>query len=319
MKWIEAVKDGFLCGRRGILGAGLFYLEALLLSSLALAPLAKGLHGVLDGAPTAGPIAGGGGVDLLLETVINQPGMWAAGFGNVGTAFILHIVLALLLTAGVTGLMAQKPEGRPWRDLWQNAATLFFPFAGLLLLNLLLLAAVGILPALAIAGLGKAFEDSTSPMVFWGRIGGGLVVALLLLAVFKGSLGFTQARRALSGGSEGFGRCFLRGAGFSLRKFVPSLGFTVLFLALRMAAFSGLYWAVAPGYGTAGKAFLSALLLQLAFAAQAYIRTAEISAQVSYLRSWGGGVLDGVATPSGPENPLPQVQMDPAPSEPAPG
>ncbi len=258
-------------------------------------------------------------MDLLLETVINQPGMWAAGFGNLGTAFILHLVLALVLTAGVTGLMAQGPAGNPWRSLWANAAALFFPFAGLLFLNLLLLVVVGILPSLAIVGLGKAFEDSTSPVVFWGMIGGELAVALLLLAVFKGSLGFTQARRALNRGLEGFGRCFLKGAGFSFRKFVPSLGFTVLFLALRMATFSGLYWAVAPGYGTAGKAFVSALLLQLAFAAQAYIRTAEITAQVSYLRSWGGGVVEGAAAPSAPEVSLPPVPMEPASVVPAAG
>ena len=319
MKWIEAVKDGLLCGRRGILGAGLFYLEALFLGSLALAPMAGGLHRVLDGAPTAGPIAGGGGIDLLLETVINQPGMWAAGLGNVGTAFILHLVLALVLTAGVTGLMAQNSEGSAWHSLWKNAATLFFPFAGLLLLNLLLLVAVGILPSLAIMGLGKAFEDSTSPVAFWGMIGGELFVALLLLAVFKGSLGFTQARRALNGGSEGLGRCFLKGTGFSFRKFVPSLGFTVLFLALRMATFSGLYWVVAPGYGTAGKAFLSALLLQLAFAAQAYIRTAEITAQVSYLRSWGGGVAEGAVAPTKPTEDVPPATMEPAPAVPSAG
>jgi hypothetical protein len=294
MNWINALKEGFLCGRRGILGACLFYLEALLLSSLALAPLAAGLHRVLDGAPTAAPLAGGAGIDLLVETAINQPGMWASGFGTFGTALIAHLVLALLLTAGVTGLLAKDPEGGPWRGLWRNASGLFLPFAGLLAMNLLLLVVVAILPSLAVAGLGKALKESPSAAAFWGMTWGPLAAALLLLAVFKGSTGFTQARRALGGGSEGLGRCFLAGAKFSFRKFVPSLGFTSLFLVLRMATFSGLYWAVAPGYGTPGKAFASGLLLQLAFAAQAYIRTAEIGTQISYLKAAGGAPVTEV-------------------------
>jgi hypothetical protein len=288
MRWINAIKDGLLCGRRGVLGACIFYLEALLLSSLALAPLASGLHRVLDEAPTAAPLAQGAGVDRLLETAINQPGLWGAGFGNLGVAFLLHLGLALLVTAGATGLIARAPEGSPWRAFWRHASGLFFPFAGLLLMSLLLLVVAGILPSLLVAGLGKALKESAAPAAFWGVLGGWVVVFLLLLTVFKGATGFTQARRALGGGAEGLGKCFLGGAKFSLRNFVPSFGFTALFLALRMATFSGLYWAVAPGYGTAGKAFVSALLLQLAFAAQAYIRVWEIATQVSYLKAAGG-------------------------------
>jgi|WetSurMetagenome_2_1015567.scaffolds.fasta_scaffold16921_3 hypothetical protein len=308
MRWINAIKDGLFCGRRGILGACIFYLEALLLSSLALAPLASGLHRVLDEAPTAAPLARGVGVDRLLETAINQPGLWSAGFGNMGVAFLLHLGLALLITAGATGLIARAPEGSPWRAFWREASGLFFPFAGLFLMSLLLLVAVGILPSLLVAGLGKALKESVSPTAFWGVLSGWVIVFLLLLAVFKGATGFTQARRALGGGAEGLGRCFLAGAKFSLKKFVPSFGFTALFLVLRMATFSGFYWAVAPGYGTAGSAFVSALLLQLAFAAQAYIRVAEIAAQVSYLKASGGAYVPPaeraqppVETPAEPE------------------
>jgi hypothetical protein len=310
MRWINAIKDGFLCGRRGILGACLFYLEALLLSSIALAPLAAGLHRALDGSPTAAPLAAGAGLDRLLETAIGQPGLWSAGFGSMGVAFLLHLGLALLITAGATGLIARAPEGSPWRAFWRDAPGLFFPFAGLLLMSLLLLVVVGILPSMLLVGVGKALKGSPSPAALWGMLSGWLAVFLLLLSVFKGATGFTQARRALGGGAEGLGRCFLGGAKFSLKKFVPSFGFTALFLGLRMAAFSGLYWAVAPGYGTAGKAFISALLLQLAFAVQAYIRVAEIAAQVSYLKAAGGAyvppvesVLPPVEAPQEPEAP----------------
>ncbi len=288
MRWIEAIKNGFLCGRRGLLGACIFYLEALLLSSLALAPLASGLHRVLDEAPTAAPLAGGAGLDRLLETAVNQPGIWSAGFGTVGFAFLLHAVLALLITAGATGLIARAPEGSPWRAFWRDGASLFLPFAGLLLMSLLLLVAVGILPSLLVAGLGKALKESVSAGAFWGVIGAWAVIFLLLLTVFKGATGFTQARRALGDGSEGLGRCFLGGAKFSLKKFVPSFGFTAFFLLLRIATVWGLYMAVAPGYGTGGRAFVSALLLQIAFAVQAYIRVWEIGAQVGYLKASGG-------------------------------
>lgn len=313
MRWIEAIKDGFLSGRRGLLGACIFYLEALLLSSLALAPLASGLHRVLDEAPTAAPLAGGVGLDRLLETAINQPGMWSAGFGTMGFVFLLHAVLALLITAGATGLIARAPEGSPWRAFWRDGASLFLPFAGLFLMSLLLLVAVGILPSLLVAGLAKVMKESVSAGAFWGVLGGWLAVFLLLLTVFKGSTGFTQARRALGDGSESLGRCFLGGAKFSLKKFVPSLGFTAFFLLLRIATLWGLYMAVAPGYGTAGKAFVSALLLQIAFAAQAYIRVWEIGAQVGYLKASGGAYEPpAVAVPApvampGPE-PEPPVQ-----------
>jgi hypothetical protein len=311
MRWINAIKDGLLCGRRGVLGACIFYLEALLLSSLALAPLASGLHRVLDETPTAAPLAMGAGVDRLLETAINQPGLWSAGFGNLGVAFLLHLGLALLITAGATGLIARAPEGSPWRAFWREASGLFFPFAGLFLMSLLLLVAVGILPSLLVAGLGKALKESVSPAAFWGVLSGWVIVFLLLLAVFKGATGFTQARRALGCGAEGLGRCFLGGAKFSLKKFVPSFGFTAFFLVLRMATFSGLYWAVAPSYGTAGNAFVSALLLQLAFAAQAYIRVAEIAAQVSYLKAAGGAYVPPVEAVEPPAEAPPEPEASP--------
>ncbi len=286
MRWMNSVKNGFLCGRGGALSAALFYLEAFLLSSMALAPLGAGLHRVLDGSPEALSLASGGGADLLGELAFNQPGLWAAGFGLLPWMILLHVIFALVLTAGTYGLAASDEPRHPWGDFWKGARRLTLPFAGVLALNVAGWGAVTVVPAMALMGVAKAVEGSTSPAAVWGLVAGWGSALFIMAALFKGSLGFGQARYTLSGKEEGFGRSLLKGTAFSLRRVVPAAGITLLFGAGRFLAFWGLYWVLAPGFATGGRALASTVLQQGAFLAAAYLRAAEIRAQVSYMRSW---------------------------------
>lgn len=286
MRWMKAIKNGFLCGRGGGLSAALVYLEAFLLSSVALAPFGAGFHRVLDGSPAAMGLAAGGGADLLGELAFHQPGLWAAGFGLIPWVVLLHLVLALVLTAGTYALAASEEPRHPWGDFWSGARRLTLPFAGLFALNLLGWGVVAVAPALVLMGVAKAVEGSTSPAAVWGIVAGWGAVLLIMVTLFKGSLGFGQARRTLEGKGEGLGRNLLKGTAFSLRHVMPAAGITLLFGAGRFLAFWGLYWVLAPGFATGGRALASMLLQQGAFLAAAYLRVAEIRAQVSYMRSW---------------------------------
>lgn len=289
MNWIKAMRSGLALGKPRLLASGVYYAEALLLSFLALAPLGAGLHAVLDRSPEARALATGAGIDLLGELGVNQPGFWAAGFGAAPWVLILHAALAIALAAGATALAVRKVTAGSWKAYWKGAGELSLPFAGLLALNALLWGIAGAVPILSLVGIGKALEGNTNPGVFWTMLGAWAVVLFVLLSLFKAGVGFSRARRALVGPGEGLGKTFLFGIRFSLRKVPGVLGMTAGFLVLRAFSMWILYLGTAPGYATAGAAFLSALMLQVAFAAQACLRVAEIGAQVAYLEGFGEG------------------------------
>jgi len=282
MLWLKALQTGFLGGRGKAWTTVLFYAEGLLLSALALAPLSRGFHAALDRYPAASDFRTGGGLDLLAELGMNQPGLWAAAFGALGLALLLHIPLSLFLTSGAYGLAA-RDRVRPLREFWGLSGSSFLPFVALFFLNLLLwaipLAVVGVI----LFGVGKALGEGGDAgkgyVFFWLE----LTIMAVLMNLLRNSIGYTQARYALTGAPEGLGRCLLQGAAFSLKRFIPVNLITWICNALRALAVTLGIVVFSPGYATEGKAWVTALLLQAALLAAAFVRVAEIRAQVAYL------------------------------------
>ena len=282
MLWLKALQTGFLGGRGKAWTTVLFYAEGLLLSALALAPLSKGFHAALDRYPAASDFRTGGGLDLLAELAMNQPGLWAAAFGALGLVLLLHVPLSLFLTTGAYGLAARDRE-RPLREFWDLSGRSFLPFVALFFLNLLLwaipLAVVGVI----LFGVGKALGEGGDAgkvyVFFWLE----LTIMAVLVNLLRNSIGYTQARYALTGAPQGLGRCLLKGASFSLKRFIPVNLITWICNGLRALAVTLGIFVLSPGYATEGKAWITALLLQAALFAAAFVRVAEIRAQVAYL------------------------------------
>jgi len=309
MLWLKALQTGFLGGRGKAWTTLLFYAEGLLLSALALAPLSKGFHAALDRYPAASDFRTGGGLDLLAELAMNQPGLWAAAFGALGLVLLLHIPLSLFLTTGAYGLAARDRE-RPLREFWGLSGRSFLPFVALFFLNLLLwaipLAVVGVILFGVGKSLGEGGDAGKAYLFFWLE----LTIMAVLVNLLRNSIGYTQARYALEGAPEGLGRCLLKGAAFSLKRFVPVNLITWICNGLRALAVTLGIFVLSPGYATEGKAWVSALLLQVALFAAAFIRVAEIRAQVAYLAP----ALEA----DGKKQPLPASQEIRVPQEAAP-
>ena len=282
MLWLKALQTGFLGGRGKAWTTVLFYAEGLLLSALALAPLSAGFHAALDRYPAAADFRTGGGLDLLAELGMNQPGLWAAAFGALGLVLLLHVPLSLFLTTGAYGLAARDRE-RPLREFWGLSSRSFLPFVALFFLNLLFwaipLAVVGVILFGIGKTLGEGGDAGKAYAFFWVE----LATVAILVNLLRNSIGYAQARYALAGAPEGLGRCLLKGAAFSLKRFIPVNFITWICNGLRALALTLGLFVLSPGYATEGKAWVTALLLQAALFAAAFVRVAEIRAQVTYL------------------------------------
>ena len=309
MLWLKALQTGFLGGRGKAWTTVLFYAEGLLLSALALAPLSKGFHAALDRYPAVSDFRTGGGLDLLAELAINQPGLWAAAFGALGLVLLLHVPLSLFLTTGAYGLAARDRE-RPLREFWGLSGRSFLPFVALFFLNLLLwaipLAVVGVILFGVGKALGEGGDAGKAYVFFWLE----LTIMAVLVNLLRNSIGYTQARYALTGAPQGLGRCLLKGASFSLKRFIPVNLITWICNGLRALAVTLGIFVLSPGYATEGKAWVSALLLQAALFAAAFVRVVEIRAQVAYLAP----ALEA----EGLKQPLPVSQEIEVPQETAP-
>ncbi len=282
MLWLKALQTGFLGGRGKAWTTLFFYLEGLLLATLALAPLSRGFHAALDRYPAASDFRAGGGIDLLAELAMNQPGLWAAAVGALGLVLLLHIPLSLFLTAGAYGLAARDRE-QPLREFWGLSGRSFLPFVALFLLNLLLWAIPLAVAGVMLFGIGKALGEGGDAGKAYAFFWVELTILAVLVNLLRNSIGYTQARYALTGAPEGLGRCLLKGAVFSLKRFVPVNLITWICNGLRALALTLGIFFLSPGYATEGKAWVTALLLQAALFAAAFVRVAEIRAQVAYL------------------------------------
>ena len=288
MIWARAIAAGFWKGDGKVLGSALLFGSTWLFATLALRPVNRGLHEAFDGAPAAQDLLAGRGLDLWAEMGIRQPALFSAGFSLFLPLLLLSLAAGLYLTAGVYG-QAASPAKPAWRTFFWRANRFTPPFAAGLFLNALAWGALFALFALALLGLGHAFEDSTDPGVAWRMVLLDLSAAALLVELFRSSVGFFQARYALTGGREGIGRCFLRALRFALRKLVPVLSMTVFFTLLKLLALWLALFALSPGYATTGRWFLTALVLQGGYFAVAFLRVAEARSQVEYAKAF----LDG--------------------------
>lgn len=283
MLWIKALRNGFTGGRGKALAALLFYGAALVLSTIALRPLAAGFDRALFRFPAAADLLTGHGVDLLAELGMNQPGLWAAAFSVLGWGLLLHFVVSLYVTAGTYGVAAHE-DVRPSRTFWSRARGNFLPFLGLFALNLIAWIVITVILAIPFIAMGRGFRESTDPGPAFKLFIAELVVLAVIINLFRNSVGYAQARYALTEGSEGFGRCFLRSFAFVLGRFVPVNLLTWTVNILRACTMVLAVHVLSPGYATGGRAFATALLLQAAFFIMAFLRVAEIRAQVAYQR-----------------------------------
>ena len=159
----------------------------------------------------------------------------------------------------------------------------FLPFVALFFLNLLFwaipLAVVGVILFGIGKTLGEGGDAGKAYAFFWVE----LATVAILVNLLRNSIGYAQARYALAGAPEGLGRCLLKGAAFSLKRFIPVNFITWICNGLRALALTLGLFVLSPGYATEGKAWVTALLLQAALFAAAFVRVAEIRAQVTYL------------------------------------
>lgn len=284
MLWMKALRNGFTGGRGKALASLLFYGAALVLSTIALRPLSAGFDAALMRSPAAADLLAGRGADLLAELGMNQPGLWAAAFSVLGWGLLLHLFASLYVTAGTYGVAAHE-DLRPSRTFWSRAWGNLLPFAGLFALNLIAWAVVLAVLALPFFAIGHGFRDSTDPGPAFKLFIVELVVLAVVINLFRNSVGYAQARYALTEGGEGVGKCFLRSFAFALRRFVPVNLLTWTVNVLRAGTMALAIGVLSPGYATGGRALATAMLLQAAFFIMAFLRVAEIRAQVAYQRA----------------------------------
>lgn len=284
MIWARSIAAGFSTGQGKALGSALLFGSTWLFSTLALRPLSRGLHEAFDRAPAARDLLDGGGVDLWAEMGSRQPAFFSSGFSPLLPMLLLCLAAALYVTAGVYG-QAARPAEPAWRTFFLRANRFVLPFAAGLLLNALVWGAAFALLAGGLLGLGHAFEGSTDPGVGFRLVLLDLAAAALLVEVFRGSVGFFQARYALTDGGEGLGRSFLRALRFVVKRFVPVLSMTLFFALLKLLALWLALFALSPGYESGGRGALTALLMQAGYFAVAFLRIAEARSQVEYTRA----------------------------------
>lgn len=260
----------------------LFWFAGLVPAWIASRPFSAGMHAGLDTSPVAREIAAGGGLDLLTELGMRQPGLFGAGFSLALFAGGFSLLLGLYLTAGAYA-HASAPSSPAWRAIWGQGARLFFPTLAVLLLNGLAWGVVAALPFGTIIGIAVSKKAATDPSVDWNLFLAQMAVALVLLGLFRASAGFGRAWYAQSGGKVNAAKAFLRGARFSLSRLPQAQLLTWVFLALRWGVVLGAVWSLSPGYSSDGRMAASFLLAQGAFFLAGYLRVAEIRTQAAYL------------------------------------
>ena len=307
MRLIASIRDGLFGGRGKGLVTALFWGGGFLAATFIVSPMRAGFHRVLDGSPAASDLLSGRGIDLLFELVHNQPGLWAAAFGALMLGLVAHLLVSLYLTGGAYGLWAEE-SARPWRDFWSKAWHNLPPFAAIFLMNVavwLILGGIAIVPLIAV---GRSLREKTDPGPAWTLFRIQLVAVLVVFNLMRNSIGFTQARYVLTGGSEGIGRSFLRGLAFTFRRFVPVNVMTWFFNLLRVGAMVLAVFTLSPGYTTAGRGALTVLLLQAGFVFAAYLRVAETRAQVAYQREFLPAPSPVIAEEALPPQPVPAAE-----------
>ena len=284
MEWARAIGNGLFRGRGKALGTLLIWGSGFLLATIALNPMRRGFHSLFDKAPASRALLGGGGLDTLFDSGMHQPAFWSAATAMLPYMILLAVVVGLVLMSGV---YAQAAEGSgSWRAFWRGAAANVLPFTALLLLNLLLWAVVGLGVGILFAAAWHGVRDTMDPARPWHLFWITLWSALIVVNLFRNSLGFSQARWVLTGGAEGVARCFLRSVAFTFRRFVPVNLMTWTLNLVRAGAMILAVFTLSPGYGTTGRWLATAALLQGGFLFAAYLRVGEARAQVSYARAF---------------------------------
>jgi hypothetical protein len=297
VNWIRSIGSGFLRGRGKAVATLLFFGSAWLFSTLALRPMSVGLHRALDEAPAAKDFLSSGGIDLWVELLMRQPASVSGGLSLLLPMLALYALLGLYLTAGLYGFAASQ-EGHVWRAFFERARRFFVPFALGFLMNLVFWALVTGIFALGAVGLGRVLKDATDPAVQWRLFLMNAVLLSILLNYFRGSVGFFQARYALTEGREGLGRCFLGSLSFAFKRLIPVNALTWFFTVLHVLVLWLAVFALSPGYATAGKWVATALLLQAGYLALAFLRVAEARSQVEYTRGFLASVNLALKAPA---------------------
>lgn len=310
MNWIRSIKEGFVGGRGKAVAAFLLFGSAWLFSTLALRPMSVGLHQALDGAPAAKEFLGGGGVELWFEMLMRQPAFLSGGLSLLMPMVLLYALAGLYLTAGIYGFAASQ-AGPIWRGFFERARRFFAPFALGLLMNLVFWAVVTTVCILGMMGLWRGFKEATDPAVGWHLFLLDAALIAVLFNLFRGSVGFFQARYALTEGREGLGRCFLASLAFAFKRFLPVNALTWLFTALHVLVLWLAVFALSPGYSTTGNWVATALLLQCGYFALAFLRVAEARSQVAYARLSLAVVGTALPAPAGQVG-LPTAEHRPA-------
>ncbi|MGC8722315.1 MAG: hypothetical protein ACP5VF_00375 [Acidobacteriota bacterium] len=293
MEWARSVGNGLFRGKGKLMGTLLIWGSGFLLATIFLNPVRSGFHTLFDGAPASRALLHGSGIDLLFNTGLHQPAFWSAAAALLPYMILLAVVVGLVLTSGV---YAQAVEGSgSWRAFWRGSAANVLPFAALLLLNLLLWAVVSLGVGLFFAAAWHGLRDAMDPAKPWHLFWITLWSALIVVNLFRNSLGFSQARWVLTGGGEGVARCFMRSVAFTFRRFVPVNLMTWLLNLVRAGAMILAVFTLSPGYGTTSRWFATAALLQGGFLFAAYLRVGEARAQVLYTRVFLAPATVGVA------------------------
>jgi hypothetical protein len=168
---------------------------------------------------------------------------------------------------------------------------------------------------LAVTGAWKGTGEATDPAVHWGIFLAGAALLAVLVNFFRSSLGFFQARYALTGGGEGLGRCFLRSLAFTFTRFVPVNAMTWLFTGLHLLVLWAAIFALSPGYASGGRWFATASLLQAGFFLLAFLRVAEARCQVEYSKAFLPAVTSPAVTAEPAAPPAPPVPEAPPEAE----
>ncbi len=278
---IRAFFSGLFGGRSKGLSTFFLYTVVFIFSTVALTPLRVGLHALYDHVPAAAAFCSGGGLDLLAEPGRANGAFWAASFGALPILLILFLVAGMWLEAGIYGLAGNETASRS--GFIQEADKHFQAFIKLFLFNVVIWLVIGGTVAVSLFALGKALKDGspkTMDFLFWTEI----AVTLVVLNLFRNSVGYGQAMRVLSNGREVAWRCFIKGFIFTFRRLVPVNIITWVFIGLRTSAMWLAVVVLSPGYGTTTSWITTALLLQLGFVVASFLRVAEARTQVGYLR-----------------------------------
>ncbi len=284
MRVTRALERGFTSGREKLFGTLALFATALVGAQVASGPLRAAFHAALDPYPASRELLGGGGVDLLAELGLHQPGLFGGAFGAFLPALLGAAALSLFFGAGLYASAArpaaEEEKAAIWRTFWALAARNVLPMALVVLLNLLAWGLVSVLVFLPLVGVAMRLKDATDPGALWNLFCVELCAAWVLFGLYRASSGFGRAWYALAGGNPA--KAFLRGFAFSLRTSPVTAPLTWLFAAIRIALLA-LAVKAAPGHVSAGAAVATFLFLEAAFFSGAFLRVAEIRTQVAYL------------------------------------